>query len=82
MLLYFEFEGQRHKANVSWPKNDDNITVHLTDKELVSDFPADLLYTVNESKKVEFEIEDPANERLLDLQTVIKRRLQEFATKE
>ena len=81
MLLYFEFEDKRRRADVSWPGNNDNIVVHLTDKELASEFPTDLYYTVEDDRKVSFEIEDIANERLLELQNVIRRRLQEFTNK-
>ena len=81
MLLYFEFEDKRRRAEVDWPKNDENIVVHLLEKELVREFPGDLLYTVDDSNRVNFEIEDLDNERLLDLQNVIKRRLQEFTSK-
>ncbi len=81
MLLYFEFEDKRRKADVTWPKSGETIIVHLNEQELISDFPSDLYFTIEENRKVEFEIEDSLNERLLDLQKVIRRRLQEFTNK-
>lgn len=81
MLLYFEFEEKRRKAEVTWPKNDENIIVHITDPELVSELPSDLYYEVQEGNRVSFTVESPDDVRLLELQNVIKRRLQEFVTK-
>lgn len=81
MLLYFEFEEQRHRADVTWQKKGENIVVHLTDIALTRKFPTDLYFKVTEGNKVEFDIEDKDNTRLLDLQNVLRRRLQEFVTK-
>ncbi len=81
MLLYFEFEEKRRKAEVTWPKNDENIVVHIIDPELITDLPPDLYYEIEDGNKVNFTIENPDDERLLELQNVIKRRLQEFVTK-
>ena len=81
MTLYFEFEDRKVTANVVWPKNDDPIVVNLTDKQMIRDFPTDLYFEVGARNKVEFIIEDKDNERLVDLQNVISRRLQEFVNK-
>jgi len=78
MLVYFEFEEKRRKADVSWPKDGQNIIVHITDLELARQFPTDLLYDIENENRVVFTIEDPANKQLLELQNVIKRRLQEL----
>ena len=79
MLLYFEFEDKRRRADVTWPKRDENIIVHILEKDLAKDFPTDLYYTMDDSNKVNFTIEDIADKRLLELQNVIKRRLQEVS---
>ncbi len=34
MILYFEFEDRRVKADVQWPKEDEPINVHVTDPQL------------------------------------------------
>jgi hypothetical protein len=81
MILYFEFDERRRKADVKWPKHDEPIAVHINDKELAKDLPTDLLFDV-EQKKVIFTTEDAGNKRLTELQNVIARRLQEFVTKE
>jgi hypothetical protein len=81
MTLYFEFEDRKVTANVTWPKNDDPIIVNLTDRQMVRDFPTDLYFEVGARNKVEFIIEDKNNDRLIDLQNVISRRLQEFVNK-
>lgn len=81
MMLYFEFEEKRRKADVLWPKNKGNIIVHVTDKELARDLPTDLYYEINEGNKVVFTIEDAANKRLLELQNVLSRRLQELVNR-
>lgn len=81
MLLYFEFEEKRRKAELVWPKNEENMIVHLTDKELVKNFPADLYFEVDKRNKVVFTIEDTANKRLLELQNVLTRRLQELVNR-
>jgi hypothetical protein len=80
MILYFEFEDRRVKADVKWPKDDESIAVHITDKQLANALPPDLLFDV-EASRVIFTIEDPANKRLIELQSVIARRLQEFVNK-
>lgn len=81
MMLYFEFEEQRRKADVIWPKNKGSIIVHVTDKELAKDLPTDLYFEVDGRNKVVFTIEDAANKRLLELQNVITRRLQELVNR-
>jgi hypothetical protein len=81
MLLYFEFEEKRRKADVTWPKTQGNIVVHVADKELAKDLPTDLYFEVEEGRKVVYTIEDVANKRLVELQNVISRRLQEFVNK-
>lgn len=81
MLLYFEFEEKRRKADVIWPKNKGNIIVHVNDKELAKDLPTDLYYEVDEGNKVVFTIEDSENKRLLELQNVLGRRLQELVNR-
>lgn len=81
MLLYFEFEEKRRKADVEWSKNRENIVVHVNDKELAKDLPTDLYYEVRNGNKVVFTIEDSSNERLSELQNVIGRRLQELENK-
>ena len=79
MLLYFEFEEKRRKADVVWPKGNDNITVHITDKEITNDLPADLYYEIDNANKVVFTIEDIADKRLIELQNTIARKLQEIS---
>ncbi len=81
MLLYFEFEEKRRKADVTWPKNKENIIVHITDRELAKELPADLFYEIEKGNKVVYVVEDSGNKRLTELQSVIGRRLQEFVTK-
>lgn len=81
MMLYFEFEEKRRKADVTWPKNEGNIIVHITDNELTKDLPADLYFEVTRGNKVDFIIEDSGNDRLLALQNVLSRRLQELVNK-
>jgi hypothetical protein len=77
MLLYFEFEERRRKADVKWPKDDEAIVVHINDNEIAADLPVDLIFDVDAGKVI-FNIEDMHNKRLLDLQKVLSRRLQEF----
>ena len=79
MIVYFEFEGQRRKAEVQWPQKDGNIDVQLTDAELVKRLPADLIFDINIRNRISYTIENPDNKRLLQLQKVISKRLQEFA---
>lgn len=81
MLLYFEFEEKRRKADVTWPKAGGCIVVHITDKELAEDLPTDLFYEMSSENKIDFTIEDRENKRLLELQRVIGRRLQELANR-
>jgi len=79
MILYFEFEDKRRKAEVIWPKNNnDNIIVHITDRELSKDLPTDLYFETREDNKTSFIVEDPTNKRLVALQEVLNRRLQEI----
>ena len=79
MLLYFEFEEKRRKADVVWPKGNGDIIVHITDKEITNDLPADLYYEIDNANKVVFTIEDIANKRLIELQNTIARKLQEIS---
>ena len=78
MLIYFEFEEKRRKANVNWHKNGRDAVVHITDSELAKDLPTDLNYEIEDGNKIIFTIEDRDNKRLLELQNVLKRRLQEL----
>lgn len=79
MILYFEFEEHRRKAEVYWPNDAGNINVQLTDHELVRKFPADLIFDINGRNRVSYTIENPDNKRLSQLQKIICKRLQEFA---
>lgn len=79
MILYFEFEGQRRKAEVQWPQNAGSINVQLTDAELAKKLPADMIFDMSERNKIFYTIENPDNKRLVQLQKVISKRLQEFA---
>ncbi len=81
MLLYLEFEERRLKAEVTWPKNGGTITVHITDRELVNELPPDLLFDIEPGNKVAYTIEDSNDKRLIELQNVISRRLQELVNK-
>jgi hypothetical protein len=81
MLLYFEFEERRVKAEVTWPKNRGTITVHIIDRQIVEELPPDLLFDVDEGNKVGYTIESPDDKRLIELQSVIARRLQELVSK-
>ena len=81
MLLYFEFEEKRRKADVTWPKNNDTIIVHVTDRELIKEMPSDLYFEIKGGSKITFVEEDPANKRLSQLQKMIGRRLQELQNK-
>ena len=78
MLLYFEFEEKRRKADVIWPKNNGDIVVHITDKELARGLPTDLYYEIDKENKLSFTIEDPENKRMTELQNVLGKRLQEL----
>lgn len=78
MLLYFDFEGIRYKADLTWPKDDGAIIVHLTDKELTDSFPGDLFFNLNDKGIVGFDAEDMANSRLLGLQNCLRKRIQEL----
>ena len=81
MLLYFEFDDRRVKAEVNWPKRKDTIPVHITDPRLAREMPTDLFFEVDRTNKVVFTVENPDNKRLTELQRVIARRLQEFVNK-
>ncbi|MDB5193669.1 MAG: hypothetical protein JWQ96_3232 [Segetibacter sp.] len=81
MNLYFEFEERRVTAAVDWPEDRDTIVVHVTDAVIARDLPTDLFFEIERGNKVTFVIEDLDNKRLIDLQKVISRRLQEFANK-
>lgn len=79
MILYFEFEGKRRKAEVQWPQNAGSINIQLTDADLARKLPVDLIFDMNENNKIFYTIENPDNKRLVQLQNVISKRLQEFA---
>jgi hypothetical protein len=81
MLLYFEFDQRRAKAEVTWPKQGGTIIVHLTDARMVKEFPADLYFEVDKKNKVVFTIESRDNKKLIELQNVLAKRLQEFVNK-
>lgn len=81
MNLYFEFEDRKVTALVEWPKRDEPIVVHLTDARMIREFPTDLYFEVGAKNKVEFVEEDNDNKRLLELQNVLSKRLQEFVNK-
>ncbi len=79
MIIYYDFEGRRMNAEVDWPNHSGSIQVQLTDKRLLKDLPADLLFDINRINKITYTIENPANKRLTELQKVLSKRLQEFA---
>ena len=82
MLIYFEFEHRRSKADVILPgKESDSIIVHLQDVLLTHKLPSDLYFERNRENKVVFTIENPANKRLYELQAVLAKRLQELVNK-
>lgn len=81
MLLYFEFDDRRVKAEVAWPKKSGTITVHITDPRLAREMPTDFFYEVERGNKVVFTIENPDDKRQIELQSVIAKRLQEFVNK-
>jgi hypothetical protein len=81
MTLYFEFEQRRVKAEVDWPKDKGAISVHLTDPELSAELAPDLLFDITAGNKVSYTIESRDDKRLIELQSVISRRLQEFVNK-
>lgn len=78
MILYFEFEDKRRKAEVTWPKDGDNIVVQVTDRELNGKLPPDLYFDVDKKNKIRYTIENPDEKRLIQLQSVIGKRLQEL----
>ena len=79
MTLYFEFEEQRRKAEVNWRHDRGSIDVQITDYELIEKFPVDLIFEVNGRNKVSYTVENPDNKKLVQLQKIICKRLQEFA---
>ena len=79
MILYFEFEEQRRKAEVQWPRGTGTINVALTDYELTAKLPVDLIFDINKRNRISYTIENPDNKRLNQLQKIICKRLQEFA---
>ncbi|HEX8357997.1 MAG TPA: hypothetical protein VF610_11315 [Segetibacter sp.] len=81
MNLYFEFEGRRRRAEVTWPKNGGDIVVMLTDAEMVKKFPPDLLFEIVAGNKVNYIIESSGNRRLSELQQVLGKRLQELVNR-
>ena len=78
MLLYFDFEDKRRKADLVWPNGDEAIVVHIADNGLTGNFPNDLYFRIDDKGKVCYDIEDKANLRLLDLQNCLRRRIQEL----
>jgi hypothetical protein len=81
MILYFEFDERRVKAEVNWPKGRGTISVHVTDPQLANEMPTDLLFDIAPLNKVTYIIENPDNKRLIHLQKTISKRLQEFVNK-
>jgi len=79
MTLYFNFEEKRRIAEVTWPENAGSIHVTLTDKQLVKKLPSDFIFDIDRRNKISFTEEDPHHKRLIQLQTIIGRRLQELA---
>lgn len=78
MIVYFEFEDQRRKAEVIWPRDAASINVQLTDRELTAKLPGDFIFNINAKNRVSFTIENAENKRLIELQKIICRRLQEI----
>jgi len=78
MIVYYDFEGRRMHAEVSWPGRAGSIQVQLTDKRL-KDLPADLLFDISRTNRITYTVENPLNRRLTELQNVMGKRLQEFA---
>lgn len=82
MLIYFEFEHRRSKADVILPhKESDSIIVHLHDAWLIRKLPSDLYFETDKSNKVIFTLENPDHKRLSELQRVLGKRLQELVNK-
>jgi hypothetical protein len=81
MTLYFDFEEQRRTAEVIWPESSGTIHVNLLDVELLKKLPSDLIFDMNRRNKISFIEENPDNKRLVQLQRIIGRRLQELANK-
>jgi hypothetical protein len=78
-MLYFEFEGRRLNAEVTWPKGDDGtITVLVTDARIARELPTDLFFDMNDGNRISYTIESPDNRRLTELQRVISRRLEDI----
>ncbi len=78
MTLYFDFEDKRRTAEVTWPQGSGTIQVTLRDKELLKKLPADIIFDLNKRNKVSFIEESPDNERLIQLQEAINKKLQEL----
>lgn len=78
MNLYFEFEGRRRKAEVTWPVKGGNIVVNLTDLEMVKRFPPDLIFELSAQNKVTYILESQDNKKLIELQNVLGKKLQEL----
>lgn len=79
MTLYFDFEDQRRTADVIWPENDGSIQVTLADRELIRKLPSDLIFDLNKRNKISYLVENPDHKRLIQLQKIVSKRLQEFA---
>lgn len=80
MLIYFEFLDKRRKAHLTWSRSEEKMIVHLAETQLTSIFPEDLFFTIDASEKVNFEAEDIKNLKLLELQNVLRKRLQEIVS--
>jgi uncharacterized protein (DUF779 family) len=81
MILYFEFDERTVNAEVQWSKDLRTISVHITDPRLNNEMPSDLLFDILKGNQISFIVENPDNKRLVHLQKVISRRLQEFVNK-
>lgn len=79
MILYFEFEDKKRKAEVQWPNEAGTVNVELTDYELTAKLPVDLIFDINKRNRVSYTAENPDNKRLNQLQKIICKRLQESA---
>jgi hypothetical protein len=79
MTLYFDFEERRRMAQVTWPEDYGSIHVNITDAELLKKLPPDLIFEINRRNKISFIEENPDNKRLVHLQKIISRKLQELA---
>ncbi len=80
MLLYFEFEDRKLNAEVNWPKNENGtVTVQINDSRLAREMPTDLVFELKNGNKISYTLESAHNKRLIELQRVLGKRLQEVA---